>query len=560
MGSVRWGNWALKRESWSEAIEAFTYGRQIIEQLLKVQLLRQNKHTWIEEAFGLFSGLAYALARGGRLKETVVALEHGRARLLSESLQFGRRDLEHLPLLGYEELYFRFSELKDKYSAISQADEDDSNIITEQTNHLAGIFAELQKIIASIQCVPGYEDFFVLPDLRQIQSFAAEMPIVYLVTTEAGALGVVVTQESIREVWSDLTNSNVIEWLNQQNEDPVSEGYIAGQFGNTALLNSSLENILPKLGQGFIEKIAAEIRSMGLKEFTLIPSGWLGLFPLHAATYTYKGQVICLLDEFIVHYSPSAQALRAARAFLSSKDESRKELAGVGNPLPNPRPLMYGQAELEEIEVMFNGNSKTVYREKATKEDFLKMLPSATHVHFSCHGRFNSGIPLYSSLLLAKHDVLTLDEILTQFVFTNTRLVTLSACQTAITDFKKLIDESIGFPAGFMEAGIPGVIGTLWSIDDLSTAFLMLRFYELHIKDGRSPAESLRSAQLWLRDLTNDEMSDFLKNYYLDDQPSEGRTMFGIARNEFRKYVTPLGNLKPFEKPVYWAAFVFYGL
>ena len=64
----------------------------------------------------------------------------------------------------------------------------------------------------------------------------------------------------------------------------------------------------------------------------------------------------------------------------------------------------------------------------------------------------------------------------------NTRLVVMSACQTAITDFLKLPDEAIGLPAGCLQAGAEAVVGTLWPVNDLSAAILMIEFYRLHIE------------------------------------------------------------------------------
>jgi CHAT domain-containing protein len=60
------------------------------------------------------------------------------------------------------------------------------------------------------------------------------------------------------------------------------------------------------------------------------------------------------------------------------------------------------------------------------------------------------------------------------------RLVTLSACETGITDIKTgSSDEFVGLPAGFMLAGVPCVVSSLWSVPDISTAILMERFYPI---------------------------------------------------------------------------------
>src|SRR5262245_7492397 len=68
----------------------------------------------------------------------------------------------------------------------------------------------------------------------------------------------------------------------------------------------------------------------------------------------------------------------------------------------------------------------------------------------------------------------------------------------------RLSSEFIGLPSAFLQIGAAGVIGTLWSVDDVSTALLMMRFYELHLAGRLEPAAALRSAQFWLRDRTRE--------------------------------------------------------
>jgi CHAT domain-containing protein len=77
-------------------------------------------------------------------------------------------------------------------------------------------------------------------------------------------------------------------------------------------------------------------------------------------------------------------------------------------------------------------------------------------------------------------------------------LVVLSACRTALG--KEVRGEGlVGLTRGFMDAGARRVVGSLWSVPDAPTAALMSRFYALLLKDGLSPAEALRGAQLALR-------------------------------------------------------------
>jgi CHAT domain-containing protein len=74
-------------------------------------------------------------------------------------------------------------------------------------------------------------------------------------------------------------------------------------------------------------------------------------------------------------------------------------------------------------------------------------------------------------------------------------LVVLSACQTTLG--KDIRGEGlVGLTRGFMYAGAPTVVATLWSIKDEATAELMKRFYKAMLKDGLKPGAALRAAQL----------------------------------------------------------------
>ena len=61
-----------------------------------------------------------------------------------------------------------------------------------------------------------------------------------------------------------------------------------------------------------------------------------------------------------------------------------------------------------------------------------------------------------------------------------------------------------------MYAGAARVIVSLWSISDRATATLMARLYREMLRDGRTPAASLRAAQLSLLRQSSLETSVFL--------------------------------------------------
>jgi CHAT domain-containing protein len=122
-------------------------------------------------------------------------------------------------------------------------------------------------------------------------------------------------------------------------------------------------------------------------------------------------------------------------------------------------------------------------------------------LHFATHGLLNNKIPALSGLVFSLVDeqgrplngFLRLHEIYNLKL--NADLVVLSGCQTALG--QEVSGEGlIGLTRGFMHAGAPRVVASLWNVNDQATANLMKLFYERMLKDGLRPAAALRAAQI----------------------------------------------------------------
>jgi CHAT domain-containing protein len=122
-------------------------------------------------------------------------------------------------------------------------------------------------------------------------------------------------------------------------------------------------------------------------------------------------------------------------------------------------------------------------------------------VHFATHGLINNQHPDLSGIVLSLVDeqgrsqngFLRLYDIYNLKL--NADLVVLSACQTALG--KEIKGEGlVGLTRGFMYAGAPRVVASLWRIDDRATAEIMKRFYTAMLKDGLRPSAALRAAQI----------------------------------------------------------------
>ena len=75
-------------------------------------------------------------------------------------------------------------------------------------------------------------------------------------------------------------------------------------------------------------------------------------------------------------------------------------------------------------------------------------------------------------------------------------MVVLSGCETAL-GLQMRGEGLIGLTRGFMYAGAPRVLASLWKVNDMATSELMRSFYEGVLgRQGLRPADALRRAQI----------------------------------------------------------------
>ena len=172
------------------------------------------------------------------------------------------------------------------------------------------------------------------------------------------------------------------------------------------------------------------------------------------------------------------------------------------NPKTDYVPLGFAEIEVDNISRLFS--KKEIYsRGKATEGRAKLRSDSADVIHFASHGEFNDKQPMQSGLLLSEdaqndgylqvHEIFGLD-------LRNANLVTLSACETALSKIYGG-DDLVGLSRGFIYAGTPSILATLWEVDDRSTSILIKKFYEKWLKKGMGKPEALRAAQLALKSM-----------------------------------------------------------
>ena len=244
------------------------------------------------------------------------------------------------------------------------------------------------------------------------------------------------------------------------------------------------------------------------------------------------------------------------------------KLFAIQNPT---KDLFYTDLEVNILSTFFT-EPQVIAKDNATKNAVLPHLKSSDNhcYHFSCHGSFNPDNPLESALFLANKEPLTLGEIF-ELRLNKCRLITLSACETGMIDINSISDEYIGLPSGFLFAGSPSVVSSLWTVNDLSTSFLMIKLYEILFDENQqvSVPVALKTAQNWLQNLTvkeaekNLESQTFQQALIQLQQTLSKKELFELedaiaVRQTKWKAMSPED--KPFNNPFYWAAFIASGV
>jgi CHAT domain-containing protein/Tfp pilus assembly protein PilF len=170
--------------------------------------------------------------------------------------------------------------------------------------------------------------------------------------------------------------------------------------------------------------------------------------------------------------------------------------------------LIFSRSEADEITALAGaGMSFKALDFKANRATALGPdLSRYRIIHFATHGLLNSLHPELSGVVLSLVDEegRSQDGFLRLHDIYNLKLgadlVVLSACKTGLgKDIKG--EGLVGLTRGFLYAGAPRVVASLWKVDDRATAELMKMFYQRMLRDGLRPAAALRRAQIDIQKL-----------------------------------------------------------
>lgn len=467
--------------------------------------------------------------------------------------------------------------------------------------------------------VPSLTETFATIEATLKSALQSKQAVVYVFTTEHGGCVLIATQSTSNSASNSTLNSAVTSASNiALHAFPLSnfseamlttlispdhpDGWFSAYAGihytpsdaHAEKWKQTISHMAQTLGKRVMTPVVDALNSPALKDFAItdvvmIPCGFLSFLPLHAAqlpaTATPQKPRRYAIDDLHITYAPSLTALHfsqqaTAKAQVTTQpfkktelqNEAKSEeanpegsLLAIANPTPPPvtenqpqgtpqnNTLPNSESEIAMAVAQFP-TAQTFIGAAATRANVLAALPQHNILHFSCHGALSDANPLDSGLYLTHPDRLLLSDFFS-LQLQGVRLVVLSACETALSG-TAIPDESLSLPTGLIQAGVGGIIASLWPVPDFSTALLMTKFYDLWRIQSQSPAMALRSAQCWLRDTPVLQMLKYFGPSLLGSGPIPVTTA-----NNFYSKLKDCENPdhRIFSHPYYWAAFTYTG-
>jgi len=250
---------------------------------------------------------------------------------------------------------------------------------------------------------------------------------------------------------------------------------------------------VPSSGRSQLRRLYSLLIPQGLGTTLIIsPHGVLHRLPFHAL----MDDAAFLVERQTLLYVPCLQALQLLTSKSGDSSVMQPLVVGISNFGDHMRPLPSAAVEADRVRQAFGGIGESLLEGQATRRKLLELdasgeLQKFDVLHFATHAILDRAAPHQSGVILAD-DTLTVMDILDLSL--DARLVTLSACQTALGEDGRG-DELVDLARAFFYAGARALLATLWHVEDPAMAELTGWFYR-YLTQGENAAVALRKAQI----------------------------------------------------------------
>jgi CHAT domain-containing protein len=211
----------------------------------------------------------------------------------------------------------------------------------------------------------------------------------------------------------------------------------------------------------------------------------------YSISYTYSATLL------YNYFDKAKLAEKDLMAFAPSYQGDDRDYTAISEYRAGLLPLPAVSKEVGFIREYVSGD---VFKDSLAQESVFKKLASGYDIlHLAMHTLINDTLPMYSKLAFSKPGLddaedgwLNTNEIYTMDL--KARMAVLSACNTGSGKLQKG-EGVMSLARGFLYAGCPSIVMTLWEVEDESGAYVMKDFYKF-LSKGKSKNEALRSAKL----------------------------------------------------------------
>ena len=212
-------------------------------------------------------------------------------------------------------------------------------------------------------------------------------------------------------------------------------------------LAGDLDQLLPWLGETIASPLADLLQGSGATSATLVLCGPLGSAPLHAAPLSSSAEI--LADKLELRHAPSAAVCAAAIARAGAAGQRPRRLVALADPCGD---LLAARPEVQEITTLFDTGASTCAVGAAATRRYLKQhAGQASHLHLACHARGGLFDASEAAIMLASGPLAATE--LPALAELSTRLVVVSACQSAQSTIAGLPHEELSIAMAMLAAG-----------------------------------------------------------------------------------------------------------
>jgi CHAT domain-containing protein/tetratricopeptide (TPR) repeat protein len=281
------------------------------------------------------------------------------------------------------------------------------------------------------------------------------------------------------DVVRDITTMNAVRASLKGLTFQLSKFHLQSSYVQTHA-ERLLEATQYHLQQLYMQLIEPIQHKLSGRSIVFIPHNILHYLPFQAL---FDGNQY-LIERFDVARAASTSVLKICRDKKIQRTEQDLVLAVADEMTP------YINEEVEALRQLLPKGLFFVGSE--AREDKLRRYgQTAGKLHIAAHGIFRADNPMFSSIKLGDSWLNLFDIFNLQL---GAELTVLSACETGMSAVWEG-DELLGLARGFLYAGTPSLVVSLWTVNDRSTAQLMRHFYE-GLQNGLNKARALQDAVL----------------------------------------------------------------